>query len=260
MIVNNDGTEPVSGAFSGLPQDATFNLGPYPFKISYIGKTGNDITLTSLSGDPFNHAPVAVDDAYGATMNTLLTVPARGARQRLRLRPESDHRGSGGRRLHPGRNRERGRERGFTYNPPTNFTGTDTFSYIISDGLDATDMATVTITVLDPSGVGDSAAQIPRQFELLAPHPNPSRDHVEITFGLPAPGQMRAEVFDAAGRRVARLANDETFTAGIPRSPLGRAGWLRRSGGDRSLLRASQRRLADRSRTEVRKLVMLSQR
>jgi hypothetical protein len=63
VIVNNDGTEPVSGTFSGLPQDAVFNLGPYPFKISYIGKTCNDVTITSLSGDPFNHAPVAVDDA-----------------------------------------------------------------------------------------------------------------------------------------------------------------------------------------------------
>ena len=94
--------------------------------------------------------------------------------------------------------------------------GTDsvTGTYIISDGLDATDMATVTITVSEPAGVEDASAQVPLKFELLAPRPNPSRGNVEFTFGLPEPGQVRVEVFDAAGRRVTRLANGEVFSPG----------------------------------------------
>jgi fibronectin-binding autotransporter adhesin len=215
VIVNNDGTDPVSGTFNGLPQDGTFNLGPYPFKISYIGKTGNDITITSLSGDPFNHAPVAVADAYYALKNTLLSVPASGV---LANDSDSD--------LNPitvvlsdlssvqGGAVSVAANGGFTYNPPSNYTGTDSFSYIISDGLDATDIATVTITVLAPAGVGDDTAQLPLKFELLAPRPNPSRENVELMFGLPDPGMVQAEVFDASGRRVAQLADGESFTAG----------------------------------------------
>jgi hypothetical protein len=63
--------------------------------------------------------------------------------------------------------------------------GIDTFIYIISDGLDATDPATVTITVLpDPAGVESDAARLPRDFELLAPRPNPSRGNVEFSCAL----------------------------------------------------------------------------
>ena len=100
------------------------------------------------------------------------------------------------------------------------FTGTDTFTYIISDGLDATDLATVTITVLpDPAGVGTDPPAIPREFALLAPRPNPSQGTVELTFALPEAGGVRAEVFDAAGRSVARLANDAVFAPGFHRLP-----------------------------------------
>ncbi len=56
---------------------------------------------------------------------------------------------------------------------------------------------------------------LPTSFELLAPRPNPSRGTCTFAFALPEAGRVRAEVFDLAGRRVARLANDEMLTPGL---------------------------------------------
>ena len=215
MILSNDGTDPVSGTFNGLAQGANFNIGPYPFQISYIGKTGNDITLTSLSGDPFNQAPVAVADAYSTTINVPLSVSAPGV-----MANDSDA------DLDPitvvlfdavsvqGGAVSVAATGAFTYTPPTNFTGTDTFTYIISDGNDATDLATVTITVSNPAGTDDAAQRLPAELELAAPRPNPGTGPFVLTFGLPASGSVRAEVFDVVGRRVARLVGDAPVAAG----------------------------------------------
>jgi hypothetical protein len=49
IIVSNDGSEAVSGTFSGLPEGAVLNLAGLPFRISYAGGTGNDIVLTRIS-------------------------------------------------------------------------------------------------------------------------------------------------------------------------------------------------------------------
>ncbi|NBS89552.1 hypothetical protein EBS67_06060 [bacterium] len=48
-IINNNATDVVSGTFAGLPQNSTFSVGNYTFRISYIGGTGNDVTLTVTS-------------------------------------------------------------------------------------------------------------------------------------------------------------------------------------------------------------------
>ncbi|MCB9513104.1 MAG: T9SS type A sorting domain-containing protein [Candidatus Latescibacteria bacterium] len=48
---------------------------------------------------------------------------------------------------------------------------------------------------------------------LLEPHPNPFNPKVTVPFSLAAPGRVRVEIFDLAGRRVATLA-DRPFTAG----------------------------------------------
>ncbi len=45
-IIDNDGTDPVSGTFAGLPEGATFTANGTTFRISYVGGTGNDVTLT----------------------------------------------------------------------------------------------------------------------------------------------------------------------------------------------------------------------
>ncbi len=44
-IVNNDGSDAVTGTFAGLPEGSTVTLSGQSFTISYIGGTGNDVVL-----------------------------------------------------------------------------------------------------------------------------------------------------------------------------------------------------------------------
>ena len=52
LVVENDDVDPVTGTFSGLPEGSLFTIrradgtDPLTFRISYIGGTGNDVTLT----------------------------------------------------------------------------------------------------------------------------------------------------------------------------------------------------------------------
>ncbi len=45
-IISNDGTDPVSGTFNGLPEGTLFNAGGLYLRISYAGGDGNDVVLT----------------------------------------------------------------------------------------------------------------------------------------------------------------------------------------------------------------------
>jgi autotransporter-associated beta strand protein len=52
-IIDNDGSDAVSGTFAGLPEGATVtSTNGATFRISYVGGTGNDVTLTALSNPP----------------------------------------------------------------------------------------------------------------------------------------------------------------------------------------------------------------
>jgi fibronectin-binding autotransporter adhesin len=48
-IINNDGSDAVTGTFSGLSEGAGVTLSGQTFTISYIGGTGNDVVLTRAS-------------------------------------------------------------------------------------------------------------------------------------------------------------------------------------------------------------------
>ena len=48
MIIENDGTDAVTGTFAGLVETAVFGVGSHLFRISYAGGSGNDVTLTRL--------------------------------------------------------------------------------------------------------------------------------------------------------------------------------------------------------------------
>lgn len=53
LIVNNDGTDPISGIFDGLPEGSVFTNGAYRFRISYqSGSGGNDVGITTLDSTP----------------------------------------------------------------------------------------------------------------------------------------------------------------------------------------------------------------
>ena len=51
-IINNDGSDAVTGTFKGLAEGATFKVSGYTFKISYKGGTGNDVVITVAAVPP----------------------------------------------------------------------------------------------------------------------------------------------------------------------------------------------------------------
>ncbi len=55
LILDNDGSDPIVGSFRGLPEGAQMQSGGQVLLISYIGGTGNDVTLR-----PVNQAPTGI--------------------------------------------------------------------------------------------------------------------------------------------------------------------------------------------------------
>ena len=74
-ILDNDGGDAVTGTFSGLPEGAAFNSGTRRFQISYIGGTGNDVTLTVVNDAPtiqdIGNQTINEDAATGALAFTI---------------------------------------------------------------------------------------------------------------------------------------------------------------------------------------------
>lgn len=65
-LLENDGTDLITGIFSGLPEGSSVNLGTQIFNISYLGGTGNDVVLTLVGGGL---------PAFGITSFTISPVP-----------------------------------------------------------------------------------------------------------------------------------------------------------------------------------------
>jgi len=177
VVVDNDGGDAISGTFAGMPEGTTIEVNSLPFVISYVGNTGNDVTLTCLSGDPNNQAPHAADDTYEAVLTTTPPSPAPAPRpagdgltgshadQRLgetslqipapgvlgndsdpdhdtlavaMFSPSSDLGGAVAAEA----------DGSFTYTPPPGYCGPDAFSYVATDGQGGTGQTNVTILVL----------------------------------------------------------------------------------------------------------------
>jgi len=52
-IIDNDGSEAVTNTFFGLAEGATVNVSGTPFRISYVGGSGNDVVLTQLTATQY---------------------------------------------------------------------------------------------------------------------------------------------------------------------------------------------------------------
>jgi uncharacterized protein with beta-barrel porin domain len=52
VIIENDGADPIMGTFANLPEGAVFGGAGLPFRISYVGGTGNDVVLTRVATPP----------------------------------------------------------------------------------------------------------------------------------------------------------------------------------------------------------------
>jgi hypothetical protein len=50
VLVNNDGTDAITGTFNGLPEGSVVTFGGVSLILSYVGGTGNDVTLSRPSG------------------------------------------------------------------------------------------------------------------------------------------------------------------------------------------------------------------
>ncbi len=48
-IIDNDGTDAITGAFTGLPEGSLLTVSGNNLRISYVGGDGNDVTLTAVS-------------------------------------------------------------------------------------------------------------------------------------------------------------------------------------------------------------------
>ncbi len=49
LLVINDGTDAVNGIFTGLPEGSNIRNGSNLFRLSYVGGTGNDVSITRLN-------------------------------------------------------------------------------------------------------------------------------------------------------------------------------------------------------------------
>ncbi len=85
VLIENDGSDAVTGTFSGLAQGASVTINGRSFVISYTGGSGNDVVLSApnetdvaLSG-----GNLVVTDINGGTSNDTLTVKINGSNVRV---------------------------------------------------------------------------------------------------------------------------------------------------------------------------------
>jgi autotransporter-associated beta strand protein len=76
-IINNDGTDAISGTFKGLAEGAKVNVNGIDYTISYKGGTGNDVVLTAQSalvGTTTSVATSVSPSVYGQAVTFTATV------------------------------------------------------------------------------------------------------------------------------------------------------------------------------------------
>ncbi len=73
---------------------------------------------------------------------------------------------------------------------------------------------TVLIHVYGESGTVEQTANLPSEFRLLPPYPNPFNSQTRISVELPSPSRLTIEVFDLLGREVVTIAHGR-YNAGL---------------------------------------------
>lgn len=155
---NGTVTQNPNGSFSYTPNANFKGTDSYDYLLS-DGKGGTDTVTVFITVNSVNDAPVANSDSYNVTEDTPLSIPASGV-----LFNDVDVDGdalSASLFTQPLHGTLTLSSNGsFTYVPDGNYTGTDVFTYVVSDGLGGTSTATVTLNVTPvndaPSGVADT--------------------------------------------------------------------------------------------------------
>ena len=77
-IIDNDGTDPVIGHLSGLPEGGTFTSGGQLFRISYVGGTGNDVVLSAVATTTTTVGASPNPSTFGQAVTFSTTVTSTG--------------------------------------------------------------------------------------------------------------------------------------------------------------------------------------
>lgn len=75
-ILDNTGSDPIDGTFDGLPEGSLVDVGGQKFKISYVGGTGNDITLTHQITTTTELTSNVNPSVYGQSVTLVASVTA----------------------------------------------------------------------------------------------------------------------------------------------------------------------------------------
>lgn len=130
------------------PNPGFTGFDPFRYRVLDQWQEPSNSALIALTVVGTNSAPVAVDDSYDAILNTPLSIAAPGL-----FANDTDNIGF---TLDSYTQPANGSvvvntDGSFTYTPNNGFIGIDTFTYIIIDGSNLTDTATVTIETRDPN-------------------------------------------------------------------------------------------------------------
>jgi len=120
---------------------------------TYTNDEGNTATVT-VTVNPVNDAPTAEDDSQSTPVNTPVSVPVLNNDHDIDgdtlIITDVDTTGTNGTVTWDANGT-------VIFTPNTDFIGTTTFSYTVSDGNGGTDTATVTITTIDPEDPANNA-------------------------------------------------------------------------------------------------------
>ncbi len=81
VLINNAGSNPVSGTFFGLPEGAVFTQGGLQYRITYQGGDGNDVVVTNIASSPNTTLDVLNGAVYflsGQGVNNALAISQDG--------------------------------------------------------------------------------------------------------------------------------------------------------------------------------------
>ena len=135
-----------NGSFSYTPELNYFGPDSFTYRVN-DGTVDSNVTMVSLTVDPVNDPPVAVNDRYAVNQNEVLTVAAASGV----LFNDTDVEGNPLRALlvtgPQSGNVTLAVDGSFVYTPQANFSGIDSFTYKANDNAADSNTATVVIQV-----------------------------------------------------------------------------------------------------------------
>jgi VCBS repeat-containing protein len=210
------GSTPSNGTLV-MSSDGSFTYSPDPNfngtdSFTYRAGDGTDnsnVATVIMTVNPVNDPPVAVDDAYSTDEDTVLTITAPGV-----LASDSDVEGdslNASIASTPSHGTlSLSSDGSFSYSPSANFNGTDSFTYRAGDGIDNSNVATVTIIVNpinDPPVAVDDAYSTDEDTDLTVSAPGVLDNDSDIE-----PGSLSAFLISDVSNGSLTLNTDGSFS------------------------------------------------